>query len=899
MTRGGSRAVQSVRPPLRHGWTLAVRLAAMLAGTACFTVTLAWFVYDRELSRGLRGNAEARLERAAQAANLLVESHQAVVAGRYGALGSRPELVATLELQHRPTTQVLAQKIQQQHGASLVAFLDAQGGVLAQSGDDPAAAAALGTARGGVVIAGEHAYVAVSIQLPAGPRKLVELVAIEAIDAKLRAHWSELCGARVSIEPPQVEDALVSRLDSGLFVVGNLEPERAALATARAKLAVSSSAAVAATLLAALWLSRSLVRPVRKIGAALGQIEAGDFSVQLRSARSDEIGEVARGVDSMAERLRATHAELAARMEELRRDQAHLARAQQMARLGSFEFDLATRELNGSDEFWVLCGVSDRREALKPDELIERVAPEDRAAVVDALRGCIDGAAGAIVEFRVQLPESGDGQGPRLGDGQSPRLGERCFQAQCQLASVNGSARLQGTVQDVTERRRAEEQVRFLAYHDPLTGLGNRQLLGDRLKLATEQARRRRDQFAVLYLDLDEFKRINDTLGHSVGDELLRQVADRLVASAREATLRPRSAEEPAICRLGGDEFGLLVAHVLDASDLAHVAEHLLSRVRRPYRVGGQELVVSASLGIAIWPTDGASFEDLITHADAAMYHAKAKGRNTFAFYDASMNEAAMRRLMVEVRLRHALEHGGLDVAYQPKLELASERVVGFEALARWTDPELGVVSPRDFILVAEQTGLIAPLGRWLLGRVCEEVRRRDRLLAAAGARVSFNVSVQEFDPLFVESVAQTLTRTGVDPRRLQIEVTESSVMRNEELAIAALQELADLGISIALDDFGCGYSSLAYLQRLPVDTLKLDRSFISSITENPEAAALTRSIVAMGSALGLCVVAEGVETERQRAMLVACGCHSIQGFLVGEPQPAETAFKLLKRRAT
>ena len=865
-----------------HRWTLASRLAAMLVGTACFTVALAGFVYDREVSRGLRASAEARLVRAAESARLLIESHQAMLESRYRALGSTPEVVATLELGHGPTTQVLARQVREQHGAALIAFVDARGALLAQSGAGAAAASSGG--KRGVVIEGGRAFVAVSAELPAGSRETVQLVALEAVDAKLLAHWSELCGASVVLAAPRAQDTLVARLDGGLFVVGDRGPERAALATARAKLAISGAAAIAATLLASLWLARSLVRPVRRIRSALGQIESGDFSVQLRSVRSDEIGEVARGVDSMAERLRTTHAELAARMGELRRDQAHLARAQQMARLGSFEFDLATHELTGSDEFWVLCGASDRLKGLSPTELLERVDSADRASVVDVLRGCVDGAAGAIVEFRVCLPDRGD----------------RCFQAQAQLTSANGGACLQGTVQDVTERRRAEEQVRFLAYHDSLTGLGNRQLLGDRLKLATEHMRRRGDQLAVLYLDLDEFKRINDTLGHATGDELLRQVADRLVSAAREATLRPRAAErdgDPAICRLGGDEFGLLVTHVRDTSDLAHVAEHLLSRVRRPYRVAEQDLVVSASIGIATWPTDGAGYEDLITHADAAMYHAKANGRNTFAFYDASMNEAAMRRLRVEMRLRHALEHGGLELAFQPKLELASERIVGFEALARWSDPELGVVSPQDFIRVAEQTGLIAPFGRWLLRRVCEEVRERDRALAAARARVSFNVSVQEFGPRFVESIAETLARTGVDPRRLQIEVTESSVMRNEETAISALQELSDLGISIALDDFGTGYSSLSYLQRLPVDTLKLDRSFISSITENPEAAALTRGVVAMGSALGLEVVAEGVETKRQREILAECGCHAIQGYLVGEPQAADVAFRLLRRR--
>jgi EAL domain-containing protein (putative c-di-GMP-specific phosphodiesterase class I) len=313
--------------------------------------------------------------------------------------------------------------------------------------------------------------------------------------------------------------------------------------------------------------------------------------------------------------------------------------------------------------------------------------------------------------------------------------------------------------------------------------------------------------------------------------------------------------------------------------------------------VRGHDLVIQASVGVAIWPADGEDVEALLSSADAAMHHAKAVGGGALQFYDASMNEDAQRRLAVELRLRQALERGDLSLHLQPKLEIASGRIVGFEALARWYDPELGTVSPADFVPVAEQTGLIAPLGRWVLEELCRQLSGAKEVLARAGARVSFNVSTREFGPHLVRDIAATLERYGIAPERLQLEITESAIMRDERAVVAALEELRTLGLSIALDDFGTGYSSLSYLRRLPVDTLKMDGSFIRSITVDAEAAALTRSIVAMGKALGLRVVAEGVEQRAQQALLEKWGCHEIQGYLVGEPVPAEEALATLSPR--
>jgi EAL domain-containing protein (putative c-di-GMP-specific phosphodiesterase class I) len=297
--------------------------------------------------------------------------------------------------------------------------------------------------------------------------------------------------------------------------------------------------------------------------------------------------------------------------------------------------------------------------------------------------------------------------------------------------------------------------------------------------------------------------------------------------------------------------------------------------------------VIGASIGVAIWPEDGEGIEALLSNADSAMYHAKAAGRNTYQFYDHSMNASALRRLRLESRLRLALERDELELRYQPKVELATGRIRGLEALARWTDAELGAISPADFIPVAEQSGLISDLGRWVLRRTCQQVLAFERELGPLDLRISYNVSAVEFHPDFASDVLREISAAGVSPLRIQVEITESVILRDEERVIASLAELRANGVSIALDDFGTGYSSLSYLRRLPVDTLKIDRSFVAPIVRSRDAAALTQSIVAMGKALGLRVVAEGVETPEQQSLLADWRCDEIQGFVIGPAVPA------------
>ena len=559
---------------------------------------------------------------------------------------------------------------------------------------------------------------------------------------------------------------------------------------------------------------------------------------------------------------------------ELRRSRERLANAQRLARMGSWHLDFASGEIEVSDELRSIVGLPQTPDAPTLEHFLARVHPEDLGGLQAAAAACQGDGTPMHVDHRIVLADGS----------------ERVLQTQAQLArDPDGRpSGLEGTAQDVTDRRRVEEQIRWLAYHDSLTGLGNRLLFRDRLDLAVAQAGRTQTPFGVLFLDLDHFKRINDTFGHSQGDRLLQAVADRLVRSVRESDLVARLESPPAISRLGGDEFTVLLTEVEDPGGLAKVARRLLEVLRRPFSLGGHEVVITGSIGIAAWPSDGADGETLLRNADAAMYHAKERGRNNLQFYAASMNAVALQRLILETKLRSALERGELEVHYQPKVSRCGRHVAGVEALARWHDPELGAVAPTEFIPIAEETGLIGELGAFVLRRSClDRVRWSERGLPPAP--VSVNLSVQQFRAGgVVELVERALAETGLDPRLLELEITESMLLRDEKLVVAALVALRDRGVRVAVDDFGTGYSSLAYLRTLPVDSLKIDRSFVRDIAERPDEAALTAAIVSMGHALRLRVVAEGVEAEPQRALLEGWGCDELQGYLFARPMPAD-----------
>ncbi|MEJ2344830.1 MAG: EAL domain-containing protein [Gammaproteobacteria bacterium] len=435
------------------------------------------------------------------------------------------------------------------------------------------------------------------------------------------------------------------------------------------------------------------------------------------------------------------------------------------------------------------------------------------------------------------------------------------------------------TGKDISERMRAHERLQFMAHHDALTQLPNRALFMDRLKQALGRARWHGRLVAVMFMDLDRFKVINDSHGHDTGDRLLQELSGRL-----RHTLRERDT----VARFGGDEFAILLDDVAAAGDVAELAEKLLRAFAEPVAVNGREVFTTASIGISMFPADGEATGTLLKHADVAMYRAKELGKNTFQFYSKDMSARAFERLTLETSLRRALERDEFRLLYQPQMDLDSGRLLGFEALLRWQHPDLGLVNPGDIIPVLEETGLVVPVGEWVLRTACVQARVWSG--DDDGRRwVSVNVTGRELNAAgFVDRVEQAVAEAGLTTGALQLEITESALMHNTERIQATLETLKALGVRLAIDDFGTGYSSLVYLKRFPIHVLKIDGAFVHSVPGSPDDTAIVRSIVALGRSFGLSVIAEGVETERQLDFLREQGCEAVQGFLLAPPLPAE-----------
>jgi len=452
----------------------------------------------------------------------------------------------------------------------------------------------------------------------------------------------------------------------------------------------------------------------------------------------------------------------------------------------------------------------------------------------------------------------------------------------------NRDGRVTGAVivfHDVSESRAMALEMAHLAQHDFLTGLPNRLLLTERFAYAISLAQRHKKQVGLLFLDLDNFKHINDSLGHAIGDRLLQSVASRLIECVRTTD---------TVCRQGGDEFVILLAEIGQPQDAAHVAETLRAALAQPHVIDGHELHVSLSIGISIFPDDGTGVDTLMQNADTAMYHAKASGRNNYQFFKPDMNARAVRRLFVEKSLRRALKQEEFMLYYQPKIDLASGAMTGAEALIRWQDPDLGLVMPAQFVPIAEENGLIVPVGRWVLREACRQVQA----WLDAGLRavpVSVNISAVEFrHEGFLEGVALILKETGLAPHYLELEMTESILMHDVESSASVLQALKTMGVQLAIDDFGTGYSSLSYLKGFPIDTLKIDQSFVRDIATDADDATIVAAIIGMGINLKQRVIAEGVETQAQLAFLQARHCDEGQGFHFSHPVPAEAFARLL-----
>ncbi len=438
---------------------------------------------------------------------------------------------------------------------------------------------------------------------------------------------------------------------------------------------------------------------------------------------------------------------------------------------------------------------------------------------------------------------------------------------------------------DITERIQREERIKYQAYHDALTGLPNRALFHDRLSMALTHAHRNGEMVAVMMLDLDQFKRINDTLGHPVGDRLLQEVGKRLITYLREGD---------TVSRLGGDEFALILEDIQSIENVIKVAQKILRKMETPVHINAHDLHISTSIGISLYPSDGQDVDTLLKHGDTAMYQAKQEGRNRYRFYTPEMNDKALQRLAMENELRKALEREEFLVYYQPKLDLSSGKVIGAEALVRWQHPQLGFLSPVEFIPLAEETGLIKPIGDFVLRTACLQNKRwQDKGLNKID--ISVNLSAVQFQQKnLLQKVANCLAETGLDPSYLELEITESSAIQNPQVTVKTLKGFKKLGIQLSIDDFGTGYSSLGLLNQLPLDKLKIDKSFIRDITSDKDNQAIVLAIIAMSSNLGLKLVAEGVETREQMLYLKDHQCDQIQGYLISPPIPPEDFERFL-----
>ena len=859
--------------------TLFVRLMITLAAVAALPTAIVTAVQERALVEDLEEAAGARLDRARHAADGLIDRHLEAQRERYRVISGTPQLRATLELNDSATLTYYAEDLAKREGAaSITLFAGAR--AIASGGSAPEITRGAGGAHEPLIAfeGGLYSQVRVAVGPPA---QLGALVAAEPVDAALLAEWSDTCGALVSFGTgPPSGDTLTRPLreigGATLTVQASLDAERRALAHARRNLMAAGGAALAVAILASIGLSRGWVRPILQVQRAADQIGRGNFESRINSRRTDEIGDVARAFDQMSGRLGRLHGEVASqqvalesKVRELDTSREHLRNAQRMARMGSWRFESAEGVVLVSDELQQILGMPPSEGRFPAKELAGLVHSDDHDALTDALRTSIERSEPLDMDHRVVL-----------ADGR-----ELILRVQAHgMEDEEGLLVIEGTAQDVTERKRAEEQIRFLAYHDALTGLGNRRLFQERVEQAIAESQRTGAKFGVLFFGLDHFKRVNDTLGHSIGDQLLRDLAERLAATVREADAIARGDLPSALSRFAGDEFSILIGPVSDALDLAKVANRLLRALTAPFVVDGNELVLTASIGIATWPDDGDDPATLLRNADAAMFHAKQSGRVRYQYYSNAMNEAAVERLAIEQRLRRALELGELDVHYQPKLSSDGTRVLGVEALARWDDAELGRVSPADFVAIAEETGLIDTLGAFVLRRSCEDCLAWNGG-ELPGVPVSVNLSAHQFrEGQVVDKVETVLRETGLPATLLEIEITESALLHDEDAVVSALESLRARGVQVALDDFGTGYSSLSYLNRLPIAALKLDRSFVRDISSEPSHLETVKAVLNMAHSRGLKVIAEGIETVEQLAKLQALRCDFGQGYYFSTP---------------
>jgi len=581
--------------------------------------------------------------------------------------------------------------------------------------------------------------------------------------------------------------------------------------------------------------------------------------------------------------------------DKLRDREVQLNRAQRIAKIGYWEWSSQPSLITLSDGVCETFGLPPGQASLTIPQFLRLVHPDDRKSVVKSIARGAKNHKTVPVEYRIRRPDG--------------TCGVIYQDSEIFESEQAGTYRVVGICQDVTERCDAETRIRFLAHFDPITRLPNRTLFKDRLARALAEAERNDRLVAILLLDLDHFKHVNDTVGFEGGNQILNELAKRLVcclgaegqpvtSDAAQELAGIKISGDEAISHPGGDEFLILLSDLRQPEEGAKIAQNVVESVTQPFHVAGQEISMSGSVGISVYPIDGRTPDQLLKNAEAAMYHAKEGGRSGYQFFTVAMNERARRRFSLETVLRGALARDEFELHFQPQVDLVQQRIVGVEALLRLHVPDIGFIPPGDFIPVAEETGLILPLGQWVL---VEAARWASAWKASGlpGVRIAVNLSAAQLkQPNFAQSVEDILKTAGVDPSYFEVELTESMLLDNTGACTAVLNQLAELGLTIAIDDFGTGYSSLTYLRRFPLSALKIDRSFVHDVGWDPDDASIVNAVIALAHSLRLRVIAEGVEDSIQLAFLQARKCEEAQGYLFCRPLPADSIRDLLQEDA-
>lgn len=582
---------------------------------------------------------------------------------------------------------------------------------------------------------------------------------------------------------------------------------------------------------------------------------------------------------------RARYMERAGRSNrELINSQQRLAKTQQLAKLGNWDINLKTNKFNCSQEARRLLGLDDTAQSISYDHFLSPIIVKEQENIRNTINAAVKEKKPFSANYLILLPDGNQhhilNQGEILHD------------------DTGAAETLLGVVQDVSELKLAEEEIRFLAFYDGLTGLANRMLFLDRLDQEIKTAKRHNQILAILFLDLDQFKRVNDLYGHHIGDLLLKNVSETLKKCIRNSDTTSRISKddsEMVIARFGGDEFIILLPDINTPENAAKIANRILHTIPTTYMLDGHEISITTSIGISVFPADAEEPDILLRYADSAMYHAKDSGRNNYQFFKESLNATVTERFNIEKDLRKALERDEFLLYYQPQVTLPDRKIIGAEALIRWIHPQKGMIPPDKFIPIAEESGLIIDINKWVIQTACRQ-NHEWKNLGLSPVRIAVNLSgYQLANQNIIEVIKEALDSVGLEPKNLEIEITENILMQEEVDTVGILNQLKELNLQIALDDFGTGYSSLSYLTSFPVDVIKIDRSFVMGCIEQKNNLIIIKAIIAMGHSLGMRIIAEGIETADQLELMNLYGVDEAQGYFFKPPVPQDEFVKLLK----